>query len=388
MAPRFSVVTPVYDTPAEVLGRPPLGHRPDVRRLGAPARRRPARRRRTSSRILDEAAAADPPHHGRPPRRERWHRRRRRTTASPPPRASSSPCSTTTTSCIPTRCAWSTRRCRPSPRPTTSTRTRTRSTSAAAGRAPSTSPTGRPSACAHRCTRATSASCAARWSTRSAAFGPTSRARRTGTWCCASPSGPARSSTCPTCSTTGACSPRPPPPAERRRSRTHTRRAPRALQAHCERIGFPAIVERDLEHSGVYHLRPRLTEHPSVSIVIPTNGGARQVRGEVVPLVVHCVRSIVETSTYPNFEIVVVADSSTPPDVLTSLREVTAQPAAHRAVRPRLQLLRQDQHGHAGQRRRPRAHAQRRHGGHHPRLARAHGHVRRLPRHRRRRRRS
>src|ERR687893_3144283 len=58
----------------------------------------------------------------------------------------------------------------------------------------------------------------------------------------------------------------------------------RALQAHCERIGLPATVERDLEFGGVYHLHPVLTEQPSVSIVIPTNGGTREVRGEVIPL--------------------------------------------------------------------------------------------------------
>ncbi|HSJ19321.1 MAG TPA: glycosyltransferase [Nocardioidaceae bacterium] len=96
----------------------------------------------------------------------------------------------------------------------------------------------------------------------------------------------------------------------------------RVLQAHCDRIGFLARVERDLEHSGVYHLDPALVEHPPVSIVIPTNGGTREVRGEVISLVVHCVRSIVETSTYPDFEIVVVADEPTPPDVLAALRAI------------------------------------------------------------------
>lgn len=96
----------------------------------------------------------------------------------------------------------------------------------------------------------------------------------------------------------------------------------RALQAHCERIGFPATVERDLDHSGVYHLRPALVEHPRVSIVIPTNGGVREVRGEVITLVTHCVRSIVERSTYPDYQIVVVADTTTPVRVTEQLREI------------------------------------------------------------------
>jgi len=95
-----------------------------------------------------------------------------------------------------------------------------------------------------------------------------------------------------------------------------------ALQAHCERIGFQARVEHDLDHSGVYHLLPALTEHPPVSIVIPTNGGTREVRGEVVALVTKCVRSVVETTTYPAYEIVVVYDTPTPPNVLADLEAI------------------------------------------------------------------
>jgi glycosyltransferase involved in cell wall biosynthesis len=94
----------------------------------------------------------------------------------------------------------------------------------------------------------------------------------------------------------------------------------RALQRHCERIGFPALVERDLDHSGVYHLRPVLDQHPPVSIVIPTAGGQRDVRGELVTLVRHCVLSILAQTTYPDYEIVLVADASTPPAVLRELR--------------------------------------------------------------------
>ncbi len=94
----------------------------------------------------------------------------------------------------------------------------------------------------------------------------------------------------------------------------------RALQAHCDRIGFPARVDHDEEHPGVYHLRPVLQEHPPVSIVIPTRGTARDVRGERLCLVEHCVAGIVAASTYPDYEIVVVADTATPPGVADRLR--------------------------------------------------------------------
>jgi GT2 family glycosyltransferase len=93
----------------------------------------------------------------------------------------------------------------------------------------------------------------------------------------------------------------------------------RAIQAHCDRIGLQARAERDTTFSGVYHLRPALSAHPSVSIVIPTRGDQREVRAEEVTLVTHCVRSIVERSSYPDYEIVVVADSSTPQAVLDEL---------------------------------------------------------------------
>ena len=96
----------------------------------------------------------------------------------------------------------------------------------------------------------------------------------------------------------------------------------RAVQAHCERIGMRARVERDTADPGVYHLEPELTEQPPVSIVIPTRGTVREVRYEPVVLVEHCVRSIVERSTYENYEIVVVVDADTPDNVLRALREI------------------------------------------------------------------
>lgn len=96
----------------------------------------------------------------------------------------------------------------------------------------------------------------------------------------------------------------------------------RAIQAHCERIGFPAQVEQDTDDPGVYHLRPALARRPPVSIVLPTGGHRREVRTERIVLVTHCVRSIVETSTYPDYEIVCVVDASTPRETLDELREI------------------------------------------------------------------
>lgn len=99
----------------------------------------------------------------------------------------------------------------------------------------------------------------------------------------------------------------------------------RAVQAHCERIGLPARVERDEEDPGIYHLEPELREEPLVSIVIPTNGQRREIRYQEVALVGHCVRSIVADSSYDNYEIVVVADSSTPAPALEEVRAAAAE---------------------------------------------------------------
>jgi GT2 family glycosyltransferase len=99
----------------------------------------------------------------------------------------------------------------------------------------------------------------------------------------------------------------------------------RAVQAHCERIGLPAAVARDERFAGVYHLQPRLEREPPVSIVIPTAGGAREVRYEKVVLVAHCLRSILATSTYENYEIVCVVDAPADRELLAGLREIAGE---------------------------------------------------------------
>jgi GT2 family glycosyltransferase len=96
----------------------------------------------------------------------------------------------------------------------------------------------------------------------------------------------------------------------------------RAVQAHLERIGMPARVTHDPDDRGVYHLESELSEEPMVSIVIPTGGQVREVRYEPVVLVSHCLRSIVETSTYENYELVVVVDTPAEPALLEELREI------------------------------------------------------------------
>lgn len=95
----------------------------------------------------------------------------------------------------------------------------------------------------------------------------------------------------------------------------------RAVQSHMDRIGMPARASRDHEHSGVIAITPALVEHPLVSIVIPTGGGSRIVTGERVRLVEVCLDSIVERSTYPDYEILVVVDDQTPQSLMDELTQ-------------------------------------------------------------------
>ncbi len=99
----------------------------------------------------------------------------------------------------------------------------------------------------------------------------------------------------------------------------------RAVQAHCDRTGLPAEVKPDAADPGVLHLEPRLREQPLVSIVIPTGGQERDVRFEPKVLVTNCVRSIVEYSTYENYEIVCVTSQAVPRQVLDELREIAGE---------------------------------------------------------------
>ena len=96
----------------------------------------------------------------------------------------------------------------------------------------------------------------------------------------------------------------------------------RAIQAHCDRTGVEAVTEHDAEFAGIYHLLPRLRRQPPVSIVIPTGGQVRDVHGELVVLVTRCVESIIKTSTYDNFEIVCVIDERTDTRRLEAIRAI------------------------------------------------------------------
>jgi GT2 family glycosyltransferase len=102
----------------------------------------------------------------------------------------------------------------------------------------------------------------------------------------------------------------------------------KAINAHCERTGFEAVAK--LADKGLYALEPRLREHPLVSIVIPTAAQFREIHGRQVLLAEQCVRGIAERSTYDNYEIVLVYDDHVSDDLRRRIE--AAAPDRVRAV--------------------------------------------------------
>ncbi len=92
----------------------------------------------------------------------------------------------------------------------------------------------------------------------------------------------------------------------------------RAVQEHCDRVGIDAVVEPGAV-PGSYRVNRSLDSPPRVSVIIPTRGSSRRVWGITRCFVTEAVRSMVEHSTYPDLEFVVVHDLETPPSVLRYL---------------------------------------------------------------------
>ena len=281
----------------------------------------------------------------------------------------------------------STRRCAPIPRSTTSTPTKTRSTTAGRHSARSSSPTGRRSGCGPRCTPATSASCAARWSRRSGGFDAefegsqdwdlilrvTERARTV--------------AHVPRSSTTGGCSRPRPPAAAKRRSRGRSKPGPGRSRPTASGSGCRPGSSATSTHPGVYELDPELERRPPVSIVIPTAGNSRE---SPVRAGRPGQRTASAASSRPRPTTTTRSSSSPTPRPRPRSLERAARdrrrPTADRPLRPAVQLLGEDQRRRRARQGRAPAAAQRRHRGDRTRLDRADGDVLGPSRDRRRRR--
>ncbi|WP_146184977.1 glycosyltransferase family 2 protein [Agromyces badenianii] len=92
------------------------------------------------------------------------------------------------------------------------------------------------------------------------------------------------------------------------------------VSAHLAEIGVDAAV--DEIKPFIRRVRYAIVDAPLVSIVIPTRGGAASIAGTDRVLVVEAIKGIVERSTYPNVEFVVVADRETPDSVVEQLEQL------------------------------------------------------------------
>lgn len=82
----------------------------------------------------------------------------------------------------------------------------------------------------------------------------------------------------------------------------------RALEEHLARTGELAFVKSS-QYKGCFHARHQVVGNPKVSIVIPSAGRDSLIRGKKIDLLVNCITSIMEKSTYKNLEIVVVGNN-------------------------------------------------------------------------------
>ncbi|MFP5328384.1 MAG: glycosyltransferase family 2 protein [Acidimicrobiia bacterium] len=92
-----------------------------------------------------------------------------------------------------------------------------------------------------------------------------------------------------------------------------------ALQDHVERMGIEASVEPHPILQGSFRLRPELRDRPLVSIVIPTGGTRRMIRGRRLRLVENCLRKLVENTTYQEWEAICVVDTPYVPEARQEL---------------------------------------------------------------------
>lgn len=90
----------------------------------------------------------------------------------------------------------------------------------------------------------------------------------------------------------------------------------RAITEHCQRLGWDCNVEPG-NFRGHNRIKHHLAAPPRVSIIIPTRDQAGILR--------RCIESIRARSTYPNYEIIVVDNDSREPETLDYLRQLAAQ---------------------------------------------------------------
>ena len=105
----------------------------------------------------------------------------------------------------------------------------------------------------------------------------------------------------------------------------------RVVQDHLDRVGIPATASKG-RAPGTYVVarEPDLTT--PTSIVVPTIGTSGTVRGSERVMVVETLRSVLASTRHEALEVVVVFDTPTPVPVLEALRELSSEAVPVRLV--------------------------------------------------------
>ena len=83
-----------------------------------------------------------------------------------------------------------------------------------------------------------------------------------------------------------------------------------AVQQHCTRTGIDAVCTIDEEMQSV-RVKRRLHSQPKISVIVPTRGTAENLKGQRVVLAAHAIKTLIDSSTYQNFDVIAVLDSVT-----------------------------------------------------------------------------
>lgn len=90
----------------------------------------------------------------------------------------------------------------------------------------------------------------------------------------------------------------------------------RAVKEHYERMGIPAVVEHGSSY-GLFRTRYQWTEQPLVSIIIPNKDHIEDLK--------KCMDSIIEKSSYRNFEIIIVENNSSEEETFAYYKEIESE---------------------------------------------------------------
>jgi GT2 family glycosyltransferase len=83
-----------------------------------------------------------------------------------------------------------------------------------------------------------------------------------------------------------------------------------AVTEHCTRTGINAECSIDA-NVPVVRVNRHVSRKPKISVIVPTRGTVQEIRGKNIVMAAHAIRSLRNTCTYKNLEIVAVLDKET-----------------------------------------------------------------------------